>query len=186
MKPFNIFKKKKYKCDKNHAYFKVLEAMETFRFSQLGDIVGTSKAELIRVFFVYYMVGSFIAWGHNTISYLKKNKKLPAFSKDYLWEIIYEYRNRSIIDWESNWDNNRAMRILVKKVDEIRHKKVDLAYDKVMEIYRKRTLTHDDKLDLILDSLKETFLYTFEGFNEVAIKLNGELEKELKNWDKVK
>ena len=181
-----LFYDKKYKCDESHGYFQVLSAMETLRFSQLNEEVGVSKSELIRVFFVYYMVESFIDWGLETLKYLEYNKKLPKISKKVLWGIIHEYRNRAIREWESNWNNNRSMRLLVSKVDEVRHDIVDNAYDKVMKIYNRRKLSPDDKLDLILDSLKETFFSTFIGFNEVARQLNGELTTELKKWEKLK
>ena len=183
---FNFFKKKQYKCNENHGYFQVLSAMETIRFTHLGNEVGAAKASLIRVFFVYYMVNSFIDWGLKTLNYLEQNKKLPKLSKDYLWKIIYEYRNRAINEWEKDWNNNQSMRILINKVDEIRHDIVDEAYDRVMKIYRRRKLNPDDKLDLIFDSLKETFFSTFNGFNDVAYKLNGKLESELKKWEKLK
>jgi len=187
MKFFNIFKNQKYKCDEDHGYFQVLSAMETLRFTGLAIEVGSDKAALIRIFFVDYMIKSFIDWGLVVLEHLESKKELPDFSKDYLWSIIYEYRNRAIYDWERNWPGNIAMRLLINKVDDIRHNVVDIAYDKVMNIYNKRSIKDPDtKLDLILDSLKETFFYTFSGFDVVAKSLNGELSKELSKWKKMK
>ena len=182
---FSFLKRKEYKSNNNHGYFQVLTAMETLRFSHLSEKIGASKSELIRVFFVEYMVEAFIDWGLTTISHLEEHKKLPKLSKKYLWNIIYTYRERAMTDWESDWENNQSMRLLIQKIDEVRHDIVDKAYDSVMKIYRKR-INPDEKLDLILDSLKETFFYTFSGFNDVALQLNGELKSELKKWEKLK
>ena len=161
-----------------------LESLATMRFVNLEREMDMARANLAKVFFVDYMIKDFVAFARKVKKDFKSTKKLPDFSHDTLWNIIYVYRARAISEWESSWKNNPAMRIFVEKIDNVRHQIVDKTYRDI-ELVCASSMTDKQKFDLSFQILKETFTASFFGIHQVIKELNGELSESLNAWKEI-
>ena len=178
-----LFKKRsKYKVHNDHLYFDVMKTLRKYRFANLEKEFGFQKSALLRRLLVDYMTNSFEDWGRETLKFLKTNSKLPEINTYTMWDIINRYRAQAILEWERDYDGNRAMSVLIKGLHEQRKIIIDLTFSEI-EMIMKKDFNEDTKLDLVFEILSKTFMKSFDDFEAVVKRLNGALTKEIKKWN---
>jgi hypothetical protein len=180
----SLFRNKKYKTDETHEYFKTMRQMESQFFSQLEKEMDVSRVIVFKTFFVDYMIVAFIQWGMDLLRHLEKYKELPVITPQTVWGVIYDYRMRAIYDWEKTWEGNRAMRIVVEKIDAHRKGIIDTDAHDIGDIAEK-VLDPDTALDLIFSRLTRTFTCSFFNIRDMIKNLNGELTAPLEEWKNI-